>query len=76
MPLDSLSVREQEIARALGSGKTFKSVARQYGIAASTVANHASRIYRKLDIFRREELVELLRAPDGAGQAQTTKRGK
>lgn len=62
-PLDELSPREQEIARALGTGKTFKSVARQYDIAVSTVANHASRIYKKLGIFRREELVEMVRAP-------------
>jgi DNA-binding CsgD family transcriptional regulator len=60
-PLDVLSPREQEIARALALGKTFKSVAREYRIAISTVANHASRIYRKLGIYRREELVELLR---------------
>lgn len=62
LPLDSLSPREQEIARALAEGKTFKTVARQLDIAVSTVANHASRIYRKLGIFRREELVSLLQA--------------
>ncbi len=63
LPLDGLSPREQQIARALGNGKTFKSVARQYDIAVSTVANHASRIYRKLGVFRREDLVELVREP-------------
>lgn len=61
--LDGLSPREQEIARALAAGKTLKSVARQYGIATSTVANHASRIYRKLGIYRREELFDLVRGP-------------
>lgn len=66
-PLDGLSPREQEIARALSTGKTFKSVARQCGIATSTVANHASRIYRKLGIYRREELFEMIRA-SGAGR--------
>ena len=66
LPLDDLSPREQEIARALGEGKTFKSVARDKGIAVSTVANHASRIYRKLGIYRREDLVEIVRAPRGA----------
>ena len=66
LPLDGLSPREQEIARALSTGKTFKSVARQCGIATSTVANHASRIYRKLGIYRREELLELIRASDGS----------
>lgn len=64
MPLDGLSPREQQIARALANGKTFKSVARQYTIAISTVANHASRIYKKLGIFRREELVDMLRSPN------------
>jgi DNA-binding CsgD family transcriptional regulator len=61
LPLDSLSPREQEIARALGNGKTLKSIARQYGIAVSTVANHTTRIYRKLAIYRREDLIELVR---------------
>ena len=65
-PLDGLSPREQQIARSLSAGKTFKSVARQCGIAVSTVANHASRIYRKLGIYRREELFELMRAAGGA----------
>jgi len=60
-PLDGLSPREQEIARALGQGKTFKTVARDYDIAISTVANHASRIYKKLGLYRREDLVGLLR---------------
>jgi len=62
LPLDELSPREQEIARALAEGKTFKTVARQLNIAVSTVANHASRIYKKLGIYRREELVGLLQA--------------
>lgn len=61
-PLDGLSPREQDIARALAQGKTFKSVAREYDIAISTVANHASRIYRKLGLYRREDLVGLLRS--------------
>lgn len=61
LPLDMLSPREQEIARALGAGKTLKSIARQYGIAVSTVANHTTRIYRKLAIYRREDLIELVR---------------
>lgn len=61
LPLDLLSPREQEIARALGNGKTLKSIARQYGIAVSTVANHTTRIYRKLAIYRREDLIDLVR---------------
>ncbi|SFF54916.1 regulatory protein, luxR family [Fontimonas thermophila] len=60
-PLDVLSPREREIAGALAAGKTFKTIARECDIASSTVANHASRIYKKLGIYRREELVGLLR---------------
>jgi DNA-binding CsgD family transcriptional regulator len=74
LPLDQLSPREQEIARALGNGKTFKSVAREYGIAVSTVANHASRIYRKLAIYRREELIALLRTPSAPGPGMEVRR--
>lgn len=61
-PLDSLSPREQEIARALSKGETLKSIAQQYGIALSTVANHTTRIYRKLAIDRREDLMEMVTA--------------
>ena len=61
LPLDTLSPREQEIARALAEGKTFKSIARQFQIAISTVANHASRIYKKIGVYRREDLVMLMR---------------
>src|ERR1041385_4885188 len=32
LPLDGLSPREQEIARALAEGKTFKSIARQFNV--------------------------------------------
>ncbi len=77
LPFDILSPREQQIARALGAGKTFKSVAKQCEISISTVANHATRIYRKLGIFRREELVELIRAPGAApATAITPKPGR
>jgi len=77
LPFDILSPREQQIARALGAGKTFKSVAKQCEISISTVANHATRIYRKLGIFRREELVELIRAPGAApSKSPTPKPGR
>ncbi len=60
-PLDVLSPREQEVALALAQGKSFKSVANENHIAVSTVANHASRIYLKLGLRGREDLVRLLR---------------
>jgi DNA-binding CsgD family transcriptional regulator len=60
-PLDALSPREQEVALALAQGKSFKSAASEHRIAVSTVANHASRIYLKLGLRGREDLVRLLR---------------
>lgn len=60
-PLDVLSPREQEVALALAQGKSFKSVSNEHHIAVSTVANHASRIYLKLSLRGREDLVRLLR---------------
>lgn len=60
-PLDALSPREQQVARALCEGKTFKRIGQQMSLSASTVANHTASIYRKLGIFRREELLQLMR---------------
>lgn len=68
LPLDTLSAREQEIARQLARGKTMKSIARQLDIAVTTVTNHTSRIYRKLGVHRREDLIELLGSESGAAR--------
>lgn len=58
-PFDELSPREQDIARAMVRGESYKFLARKLGLAASTVANHASNIYRKLGVFSREEVRQL-----------------
>lgn len=65
-PIDALSPREQQVAHALNEGKTFKRIAQQLKLSSSTVANHTASIYRKLGVFRREELLAVLR---GGGQA-------
>lgn len=64
--LDALSPREQQVARALSEGKTFKRIAQQLRLSASTVANHTASIYRKLGIYRREELLTLMRQGNDA----------
>ncbi len=61
MPIDRLSPREQEVARHLSEGKTFKRIAQQLGLSPSTVANHSASIYRKLGVFRREDLISQVR---------------
>jgi len=59
-PLDSLSLREQEIVQTLAQGLTFKEAARELGLSPSTVSNHLYRIYQKLNIGSKGELFKLL----------------
>jgi DNA-binding CsgD family transcriptional regulator len=59
-PLDSLSLREQEIVQTLAKGLTFKEAARELGLSPSTVSNHLYRIYQKLNIGSKSELFKLL----------------
>jgi DNA-binding CsgD family transcriptional regulator len=65
-PLDRLTAREREIVLAVSQGLSFKQAARKIGVAPSTVANHLYRIYRKLGVYSRSELAELVYpAPEG-----------
>jgi len=59
-PLDSLSMREQEIVKTLTRGLTFKEAARELSLSPSTVSNHLYRIYQKLNIGSKGELFKLL----------------
>jgi len=59
-PLDSLSLREQEIVQTLAKGLTFKEAARELDLSPSTVSNHLYRIYQKLNIGSKSELFKLL----------------
>ena len=59
-PLDSLSLREQEIVQTLAQGLTFKEAARELDLSPSTVSNHLYRIYQKLNIGSKGELFKLL----------------
>ena len=59
-PLDSLSVREQEIVQILSKGLTFKEAAKELELSPSTVSNHLYRIYQKLNIGSKSELFKLI----------------
>ncbi|MGH8530328.1 MAG: response regulator transcription factor [Nevskiales bacterium] len=59
-PLDLLTDREQQVVQDVGRGLSFKDIARNTGIAPSTVSNHLYRIYRKLGIKNRSSLAKLL----------------
>lgn len=58
-PFDTLTDREHDIVKAMVDGESYKAVARRLGVSASTVANHASNIYRKLGAYNRDEVVTL-----------------
>ena len=59
-PLDTLSMREQEIVQVLAKGLTFKEAARELELSPSTVSNHLYRIYQKLNIGSKSELFKIL----------------
>lgn len=62
-----LSARERQTALALVRGLTIAEVATELGLAQSTVATLTKRVYRKLGIRRRAELVSRM-AELGIGQ--------
>ena len=64
----ALSAREREIAIALMAGSTQPEIARSIGRSPHTVGTLTRRIYRKLGIRRRAELVNRLRVVDGPAQ--------
>lgn len=59
-PLDRLTAREREIVTCVAQGLSFKQAAKKIGVAPSTVANHLYRVYRKLGVYSRTELAELV----------------
>ena len=52
-PLAQLSPREQEILRGIARGASNKSIARELGIAETTVKIHVQHVLRKLDVASR-----------------------
>jgi len=60
--LATLTSREWEVVGALAEGARVATIARQLHVSASTVRNHLSSVYRKLDVGSQAELLELLRS--------------
>jgi two-component system, NarL family, nitrate/nitrite response regulator NarL len=52
-PLAQLSPREQEILRGIARGSSNKAIARELGIAETTVKIHVQHVLRKLDVASR-----------------------
>ena len=69
-PTSPLSDREYQVALALARGLNQREVAEQLGVKPSTVLTLTKRLYRKLRITRRAELVTRLQEVYGqAGDA-------
>jgi DNA-binding CsgD family transcriptional regulator len=65
--LQTLSPREQEIARMVGRGYTNKEIAKVLEISSWTVSTHLRRIFSKLDVTTRAAMVaKLLNGPQHA----------
>lgn len=57
----NLTRREQEIFSVLANGKTIEEAAKKLGLSGRTVENHRGRIYQKLGLADRHELINYAR---------------
>ncbi|MGB0101215.1 MAG: helix-turn-helix transcriptional regulator, partial [Nocardioides sp.] len=55
-----LTGRELEIARLAAERIRSREIAEQLGLSVRTVDNHLAKVFRKLGVSRREELVSVL----------------
>ncbi len=69
---DSLSDREQEVLERILKGLSYKEVARQLDIAASTVSTLVCRAYLKLGVNSRRELLKLADSEVGVAEREQT----
>ncbi len=56
-PTDALTPRQEQIAKALVDGLSYKMIADRYTISVETVRDHIKKIYRKLEINSKAELI-------------------
>ena len=56
-----LSAREQQIALLISTGKSDKDIAEQLRISPATVASHNKKIFKKLNVHSRLELINKVR---------------
>ncbi|MFJ8888490.1 helix-turn-helix transcriptional regulator [Streptomyces sp. NPDC102402] len=66
-PVALLSRAERRVVGLVAEGFTNRAVAARLFVTPSTVEQHLTRVYRKLDVGSRAGLTALWRAADGAG---------
>lgn len=52
-----LTRREREVLREMGSGKSYKYIARELHVTVDTIRTHAQHIFEKLDVHNKSEAV-------------------
>lgn len=62
-----LSARETEVAELIARGNTVAHIAEMLVVSENTIRTHSKRIYTKLDIHKRQELIDLAESfePEG-----------
>ncbi len=60
-----LSMRETEVTELIARGNSMATIAERLVISENTVRTHAKHIYTKLDIHKRQELLDMLHELDG-----------
>ena len=60
-----LSARELEVMHHLARGRSVAAISESLGIAQGTVKHHASNTYRKLGVYDRQGLIDIVMHDDG-----------
>lgn len=66
-----LSARETEVAELIARGNSVARIAEILVVSENTIRTHSKRIYTKLDIHKRQELIELVESFDPEGHLAT-----
>lgn len=72
--IDKLSSRERQIAYAYASAKTYKEIAADFLLTPATVRNYLQKIYDKLGINNKAELVRMFDSSADYAQFETSMR--
>ena len=59
-----LSARETEVMEYVARGYTVASIAQELIVSENTIRTHTKRIYAKLDIHKKRDLIEMLETVD------------
>jgi DNA-binding CsgD family transcriptional regulator len=66
--LDELTPQELQVLHEIAAGATYRQAAQNLFLSPKTIEYHLHKIYRKLDVRSRQQLVARLESLDGAGR--------